>query len=260
MKTMPGGLAVLLLAAFSPLTLAAAPTADSVMACMRANIPRTLTVKRIELLASDANGSTRTLLGRLYATQENDKLRAMIRISAPADLSGAAYLLRERTDGDEMYVYMPALIKARRITGAAADGSLWGTDLSFSDIKQLGNAFSGGDATLEKDESVAGRLMHVLSVKPTAAESARFNLLRAWVDASTCVSVRIDFYEGQTVRKRLRTEPKNLQKDGAYWYATEIEMSDLKQGSKTRLKVLGVTADSSLDNRLFAPSMFYLGS
>src|SRR3546814_2887707 len=84
------------------------------MACMRANIPKTLTVKDVQLDASDANGRTRTMKGKLYATRDDDKLRAVIRISAPGDLAGASYLLRERDNGDEMYVYIPALSKVRR--------------------------------------------------------------------------------------------------------------------------------------------------
>src|SRR3546814_7772398 len=63
-------------------------TAASVMACMRANIPKTLTVKDVQLDASDANGRTRTMKGKLYATRDDDKLRAVIRISAPGDLVG----------------------------------------------------------------------------------------------------------------------------------------------------------------------------
>lgn len=236
---------------------AGAPTAQSVMACMRANIPKTLTVKDVQLDASDATGSTRSMRGRLYATREDDKLRAVIRIAAPADLAGAAYLLRERDNGDEMYVYIPALSKVRRVSGAAADGSLWGTDLSFSDVKQLGNAFGGSDPKIGKDEVLGGRTVHVLSVMPAAADGARFTRLLAWVDAKSCVALRVDFYEGQAVRKRL--EASDLRQDGTYWYASQLQMSDLKQGSKTRLKVLDIRADKSLPGRLFNPATFYIG-
>ena len=37
----------------------------------------------------------------------------------------------------------------RRITGGQLDGQLWGTDLSYNDLKQLQNAFSGSQVTLE---------------------------------------------------------------------------------------------------------------
>jgi len=259
MKGIAGCLWAALLGAFATFAHAeaGAPTAQSVMDCMRANIPKTLTVKDVQLDASDAAGSTRSLRGKLYATREDDKLRAVIRIASPADLAGASYLLRERDSGDEMYVYIPALAKVRRISGAAVDGSLWGTDLSFGDIKQLSNAFSGSDPKIGKDEVLGGRPVHVLSVMPTAADGARVTRLLAWVDTRSCVALRVDFYEGQAVRKRL--EASDLRQDGAYWYASQLQMSDLKQGSKTRLKVLDVRADKSLPGRLFHPATFYIG-
>ncbi|WP_028081482.1 outer membrane lipoprotein-sorting protein [Solimonas soli] len=239
---------------------AAAPAgASAVLECMRANVPKTLTVRDIQLSASDRKGSTRTLQGRIYASREDDKLRAMIRIAAPADLAGAAYLLRERESGDEMYVYMPALQKVRRISGAAIDGSLWGTDLSYADVKQLTNAFSGAQPKLDRDETVAGRAMHVLSVAPTVA-AARFDRVRAWVDARTCMALRVDFEQAGVAQKRLTIEPGDLQQSGSYWYATQILVSDLKQGSKTTVKVTGITPDKELADRLFGPATFYLGN
>ncbi|MGH8446390.1 MAG: outer membrane lipoprotein-sorting protein [Solimonas sp.] len=264
-------IAVLLLAALAAMPVLAAgetgaapggsaATADGVLACMRANIPQTLTIKDIQITASDRNGSTRNLQGRLYASRDKDKLRAMVRISSPSDLAGAAYLLRERDGGDEMYTYLPALAKVRRVSGAAVDGSLWGTDLSYSDIKQIGNAFDGANAVLEKDEVASGRPARVLAIKPTSAESARFSLLRTWVDVQTCVALRVDFVDGSEVRKRLTVDPKDLQQSGTYWYATQALMSDLKEGSQTRLKVLGIAPNKELADRIFNPGTFYVGN
>src|SRR3546814_12258842 len=66
-------------------------TAASVMACMRANIPTTMTVKDVQLDDSEANGRTRTMKGKLYATRDYDPMRAVLRLETP----------RERKDDDE---------------------------------------------------------------------------------------------------------------------------------------------------------------
>ncbi|NKF23714.1 outer membrane lipoprotein-sorting protein [Solimonas marina] len=256
-KTISVGL-LALATAWGPQAIAA--TADSITACMRANVPKSLTVRQVQLDASDAEGHTRTLHGRFYATREDDRLRAMIRISSPSDLAGASYLLRERDSGDEMYMYMPALQKVRRITGGAVDGSLWGTDLSYADIKQIGNVFDGRQPTLEPDTTLDGRAVHVLSVTPGDGESAKFSRVQAWVDAQHCVALRVDFYEGQTVRKRLSVDPKDVRQDGAYWYASQLRVQDLSQKTQTILKVLDVQADDSLAGRLFNPGTFYVGN
>src|SRR3546814_18575113 len=73
------------------------------------------------------------------------------------------------------------------------------------------------------DEVLAGRTVHVLSVMPSASDSARFTRLLAWVDAKSCVALRVDFYEGQTVRKRLSVDAKSLRRDGGYWYAPQLQ-------------------------------------
>jgi len=244
----------------APVAQAAAPgDVAAVLDCMRGNVPKTLTVRDIQLSATDRNGGTRSLQGRIYATREGDRLRAMVRIAAPADLAGAAYLLREREGNDEMYLYMPALNKVRRINGAATDGSLWGTDLSYDDVRQLSNAFSGAEPVLEANETVDGRAMHVMSVTPKQT-GARFDRLRAWVDAKTCMTVRMDFLQGGVAQKRLSIDPKDLQRSGNYWHATQLVVSDLKQGSRTQVKLTGVTPDKELAERLFAPATFHLGN
>jgi hypothetical protein len=232
---------------------------DGVLACMRANIPKSLQIKDVELTATDRTGGTRDLRGRLYAMRDEERLQAMIKIAAPADLADAAYLLRERQGGDEMYVYVPALRRVRRITGAGVDGSLWGTDLSYGDLKQLHNAFSAGQTRLEGEGELAGRAVHQLTLTPEAAEGTRFSLIKVWVDKQTCVSLRADFLEGTNVRKRLEVDPASLRQSGSVWYAGEALMSDLQESTKTRLRVLGVSSGVALPGRYFNPNTFYLG-
>lgn len=255
-----GRMGLLACALLAPASALAGEAVDKIAECMRANIPKSLQIKEVELTATDRTGGTRQLRGRLYGVREEERLRAMIKIAAPADLSGAAYLLREKQGGDEMYVYVPALQKVRRITGAGVDGALWGTDLSYGDLKQLNNAFSAGQAQLEGQGELAGRPVHHLSLKPEGGEESRFSVIKVWVDQKTCVSLRADFIEGTTVRKRLDADPASLRQSGSHWYAGEALMSDLKEGTKTRLRVLGVSSGVDLSGRYFNPSTFYLGS
>ena len=251
-----------LLLALSTVAVAAEDPAK-IQSCMRANIPQTVQIKEVELTATDRSGGGRTLRGKLYGTNEDNKLRAMMKIGAPADLAGAAYLLREgkKPGSDEMYVFVPSLQKTRRITGASVDGSLWGTDLSYSDVKQIQNAFGDSVPTMEPAATLEGATVHVMSFKPAAADGTRYSLIRAWVDQKTCVPLKVEFHEGSGVRKRMTVAPKDLQQSAAgHWYASDLTMADLKGGTRTRVKVIGVTSDKDLADRYFNPSTFYIGS
>lgn len=238
----------------------AADTPDSVFACMRANIPQTVRIQTVEVKAYDRAGGERQLRGRIFGTREDNRARMMMRIEAPPDLARAAYLIRESDPADEMYMYLPALNKTRRITGAAMDGKLWGTDLSYADLKQIQNAFTGAGVTLDAPGEVEGRPVFILNFSPREQEPSRYQKIRTYVDQKTCVALKAEFFEGGVVRKQLTVAAADLKQAGPHWYAAQAQMQDLKEGSRTVLKVTGVSAGDKLSARYFSPVQFYQGN
>jgi hypothetical protein len=244
-------------------TLAAAgdPVLDRTLECMRANIPPTVRIQTIEVTAWDRGGGERTLKGKLFGTRERERVRVMMRIESPNDLAGASYLVREGQKSDEMYLYLPAVRKVRRITGASLDGQLWGTDLSYNDVKQIQNAFSGANVVREPAAGQqGGRPVHVLSFTPRKEDGSRYRTIRTHVDQETCVALLVEFMEPSGVRKTLTIDPKDLKKSGAHWYAADAEIKDLRNGTHTRIKVTGVVSGDKLAGRYFHPQTFYLGN
>ena len=230
--------------------------ANKVMDCARANIPQALTIKEFDLTAVDRVGGTRALKGRIYAIRENNLLRAMIKMVAPADLARSSFLLREGKGNDDMWIYLPALDRVRRITGASTSGPLFGTDISYSDVKQMENAFSGGDVHLEKTDTLQNRPMNVLRLIPDKHEDSRYSLVRGWIDQKTCVPLQVDFYEGSEVRKRLLGDAADIKQDNGHWYLAKAKMTDLKDGTHTVLSITGVTSDDRLSSRYFSSQTF----
>lgn len=239
---------------------AAASPADKVLECMRANIPPKIRIQEFELKSVDRSGGERMLRGRLYATREGDRARVMMRIEAPPDLAGASYLVRETKQGsDEMYLYLPAVRKVRRLTGASQDGKLFGTDLTYNEIKQLSNAYDGGSLKLGPPEKIETRPVHTLLMTPRAGTTSLYNKIKASVDQKTCVPLRVEFADGSGLLKTLVTDAKSLKQTGSYWFFGEAEMSDLKEGTRTRLKLSEIVSPDKLADRLFSPQTFYIG-
>lgn len=240
---------------------AADATLDQTLACMRANIPPSVRIQTVEVDAWDRTGGQRTLKAKLYGIKENNRARIMLRIDAPTDLAGAAYLVREGETMDEMYLYLPSLQKVRRITGASMDGQLWGTDLSYNDLKQIQNAFSGADVTMDPAPAkYEARDVRVLSFKPRKEDASRYTTIRAQIDTQTCVPLSVEFIDQAGVRKTLAVKPADVKQSNARWYAEEAEIKDTRNGTRTRLKVTGVIAGDKLAGRYFSPQTFYLGN
>ena len=242
----------------------AADTVESITACMKANIPASLQVRVFELTSTDKTGGTRTLAGRLSARLEKGKLNAMMRITAPSDMRDAAYLVKEAdTSGkedEEMYVYIPALQKVRRITGGMKESSLFGTDLSYSDIKQITYALSGNKLKIERVEKLEERPAWVLSMAPDPSSGARFDKVVAWIDQKSCMLMKAEFQQIGAVRKRFTSSAKYLAQSGPHWYITQGRIDDLQEKTSTTLKVTDLLSDKDLADRLFNPRAFYLGN
>ena len=252
---------LLMALALWPLAAAADPALDQTLNCMRANIPPSVRIQLVEVNAWDRTGGQRTLKGRLFGTKENGRVRIMLRVEAPADLAGAAYLVREGEKMDEMYLYLPAMQRVRRITGASLDGQLWGTDLSYNDLKQIQNAFSGASVTMEPAAAkYDGRDVSVLTFAPRKEDGSRYTSMRARIDQQTCVPLSVEFIDPSGVRKTLTVKAADLKQSNSRWYAEEAQVKDIKNGTHTRLKVTGVLAGDTLAGRYFSPQTFYLGN
>ena len=243
----------------------AAPAAQKVMECMRANVPPQLTIGMLELTTYDRVGGSRQLRGRMFTRKEpggqGSLMTASLRIDGPKEFKGAAYLVRETDDylRDGMFIYLPAVKRVRRVTGTFADASLMGTNFSYFDFKQLQNAFGDLSATVEPAEPVNGRPAHVLSFKALPGAETRYTRVKAWIDQQACVAVRAEFYEGKRLAKELSSLAGSLQQAGRTWYISEIEMRDPAAGTRTVLRVGKLDAERAPPERYFQPTAFFLG-
>lgn len=241
--------------------------AQRVLSCMRDTLPTAVRIQDFELHVTDPKGEVTQLSGKLYAQRETrgqqpSFTHAMMRVSQPEHLKGAAYLVRQTDDylRDGMYVYLPSVKRVRRVTGTFADGALLGTTFSYYDFKQLANAFGDLDAKAEPAETIAQRPVHVLAFKAMPGAETQYSGARAWIDQATCLPLKVEFLEKDKPRKRLTADPAALRPYGKSWYLSESQIVDLKDNSRTVLRVVKISSSEQLPNRYFNPNTFYIGN
>ncbi len=255
-----------LLVGLAPAVQAQAQDAtQKVVDCMRANVPKQLSIKSIELTAYDRSGGSRTMKGRMYmgreeGTKPGGLISAALYIDLPVELKGAAYLVKETDDylRDGMFVYLPAVKRVRRITGTFADGALMGTNFSYFDFKQLQNAFSDLTARHEGLADVNGRPAQVLAFTVLEGTETRYTGGKLWVDQEACVVVKGEFYEGTKVVKAFTSPAGALRRTDKTWYLAEVEMKEPGAGTRTIARVTKVDTKTELPKRYFNPNLFHL--
>lgn len=256
---MRGGLAVGLLLLAMP--VAALERAEDIRACARKNYPATSSTQTFELTTIGRDGSERGLHASAYWMRNGDgRAMAMLKVDRPDDLRGSSYLMVERESRDDLFMYLPSLNRVKRIQGNQTSDALWGTDFSYEDIKQIQGIFDSGKLTREADADLEGKKVYVLSFTPDKAEESAYARIVSRIDPASCVALQTDFFEdSQTPRKRLVVDPKEVRQQDSRWIAHHYEMRDLRNETRTVLRIEAVTLDPELPSRLFNPQTFYHG-
>lgn len=225
--------------------------------CLRKNAPQQLRVGDLRIDAQGEGVTTRYLGGRFVSRRDQGRLRAMLHVTAPADIAGTRYLLvEEEASQDALYLYLPALGKARRVSGAGADAEIAGTTLNYADLRLISQALSGAAITLEKPGEFLGRPADVLRFTPAVADSPYRRVL-ATVDRESCVVLRAEFHNAERTLKQYRVDPASLQRSGIYRYASRATVEDFARRSTAQLSLGDVRTDIKLSSRSFDPKSFF---
>lgn len=220
--------------------------------CMRRNLPQHSSVQSVRFQSKDRTGSTRTLAGTAYWKKgEGDLSRSLIRIEFPPDLRGSAYLLLERPESVDVFVYLPEYQKVRRITSHALAGSLFGTDFSYEDMRRLRHLFEAAAVERQPDGELGGRSTYVVVLRPPA--ESEYGEVRAWVDTETCVPLKLELYSrGGGLSKELTVDPSSLAKHGEVWAGHALLLRDLQEQTETRVDLGKLEVDGDVPDRLFS--------
>ncbi len=259
LQLMPVLMALALAAPAVAETPADGKTAEQIRECTRANFPTETSVQTLELQAFDRNGGKRVLKSKLFWKRTPDGFsRAMIQVSAPADLSGSSYLVLERAELDDMYIYLPNVRKARRIVGQTSGKPLWNTDFSYEDIKQMQGMSKAGALKRLPDVELNGRKAYVLEIQPDAARQSAYEVIVAQLDQATCTPLQVEFFEpGKILRKRLTGNPGTLLNQNGRWVVRDLEMRDLRDTTYTTVHIDKIEYNEKLAEMVFNPLRFY---
>lgn len=260
-RTKPAGLVLSLhllwIAAAIGLTSAAAQSElPEVVECMRANVPRQARVQDL-LLTTSGSGAAQQIKARLYGRDREGRVDLTLQVMAPVDLAGSAWLFRRGPDGDQTWVYLPAVGKVRRIGGGADDQNLFGTAIAYADVHELLASFTGGAMSLGPQTEIAGRPARRLYVLAAPGAQVVYSKIVAEVDRSSCVVLAAELYRGAQLRKRMSTAADSLRRLGTHWYPSLITVEDLYAGIHTELRVLQAELSPQLASRYFEPATFY---
>lgn len=208
------------------------------------------------LISRDGGKRVRTTSGATLLQENGQDNMRLVRFLAPADIKGTASLMIEHDKGeDDMWIYLPALGKVRRLSAANKKDSFVGTDFSYGDV--IGYKTDEWNHKLLREETI-GAVPHYVIESVPANEAVRnnsgYSRRVSWIRTDNYVASRVETWDlGMQPLKRMQfSQIEQVGKEGR-WQAKLAEAENLQTGHRTSIQLNAFKADQGVSARLFTP-------
>lgn len=241
-----------------PAVAAQHPDADAVM---RRNFYATKVsgfTGEITMTLVNARGEERTrkMSVRSKLKANGTDVAILTRFRQPADIQGTGFLQIENSAGDDdIWIYLPALGKIRRLASNNKRDSFFGTDFSYGDI--LLPAVEKYRHALLRTESVAGADCYVIESTPIDAKTrddSGYGRKLSWIDAHNYVERKVEYYDTNNalLKTQLVPEIREVEPERQRWTTLRREMMNHQTGHKTLYRFDRFDLDRSLQDAWFS--------
>jgi outer membrane lipoprotein-sorting protein len=158
--------------------------------------------------------------------------KSVLRFTAPAEVKGVALLVVNHPDrASDQWMWRPAIERDTRVALQDRSTRFFGTDFSFEDLEE--RDVNQYDYQLLGDETIDDAPCWKIQSTPKETKSSQYTRSIVWVRKDTYAFARIEnFIRAQAVRRLTYSRIENVQ---GIWTARQLEMLDLRRGSRTRL-------------------------
>lgn len=194
--------------------------------------------QRVVLIDADGREKARTL--RVYQRGVD---RRLVKFVSPADVRDVGFL---RIAEDQLYLYLPAFRRVRRIASSIKHENFMGTDLSYEDLSRT----RFGDDYHAIDLTVYDRA-YTLTLEPRADADVSYRRIIMRVDPETWTITALRLYgsDGDLVKTITTSDVRQV---GQYWIAHRLEVRSEGDGHRTVLEYQDLSVDTGLADDFFS--------
>lgn len=175
----------------------------------------------------------------------------------PADVKGTMFLSWEYDAlgrDDDKWLYMPAMKKDRRISGASRNEYFMGSDFTYDDMNKR-HPDKDRHALLG-EENMDGRDCWKVECVPLD-ESEMYTRRVVWVCKEACLVVRSDYYDKDGLLKTY--EAKDIRLQDGYWNVYLSEIRNVSREHRTQMRMDELRYDTGVRDDLFTVTTLQRG-
>ena len=193
----------------------------------------------IELITESKRGQQRSHTLKIYIKKDaDDTQKQLLEYLQPADVAGTKLLSISKPGGkdSEIWLFMPALGKERRIAAQEMQTKFMGTDFTYEEISGTATYEEDYESERLKDDTFDGHKCYVLHLTPKG--KSEYTFVKMWIWQDEFIPVKMEFYgRGDKLKKTLDILgwKKNANDK---WEPSQVTMSDVSAGTKTVIKII----------------------
>jgi hypothetical protein len=191
----------------------------------------------------DAKGSERvrqtSMASKLFESGTTEK--RIIRFLSPAEVKGTGMLIYDYDErNDDMWIYMPALRKTRRIISNEKSKSFMGSEFSNADMSAP--SLEDFEYTVTGSGLVEGTdcwIVEVIPVNEDIMDEVGYDRQLAWIGKLDFVFRKADYFDedGELFKQMISSDVRQLDQSGKKSLATRMEMNNIQNGRKSVMTI-----------------------
>ena len=184
--------------------------------------------------------------------------KRIIRFLAPPEVKGTGMLIFDYRDrNDDMWIYMPALKKTRRIVSTEKSRSFMGSEFSNADMTAPN--LDDFNFRVLRSENAGGTdcwVVESLPVSPEVIGETGYDRKVSWIGKQDYVVRKADYYDRDNEPfKRLKaSDVRKLDPSGTKYMAMRMEMDNLKNGRRSVMTMDQVQVNPEVKDDYFTTS------
>jgi outer membrane lipoprotein-sorting protein len=192
----------------------------------------------VKMILTDKTGKVSE---REAVMKQKGKDKRLYRYTKPEKQAGICSL---SLPNDEMWLYMPAFSEPTKISLLAKSQAFTGTDFSYEDMEN--RAYS--ERYTPKLLNSSDPAVNLLELIPISKKS-KCSKINLYLDKSQYYPVKMDYFDEKG--EIYKTAVYKYVKQGKYWYAGEVLMTDLKKNHSTKIIMTQVKFDQGISDDVF---------
>lgn len=189
----------------------------------------------VELIITESNGSNKNRIVEMWSSTDSDNYSKQIMVfRAPASVKNTRFLVKENEDGDDKWIFMPALGKVRRIAASDGSSSFMGTEFTYDDMSD--RDIDDDTHKLLREDEFNGQECYVIESTPVDPTDSEYSKRIKWVikDSDILETIKIEFYNKKGELSKVLTIPELQYIDG-FWIPIELKMENIISGRSSTL-------------------------